>query len=322
MALRQVYPNVLALDDQRIATPNLAPGTRVYDEDLLTIDGVEWRTWNPMRSKLGSYIVKGGRNFPLNRDSKVVYLGAANGTTPSHVSDIVREGVLVAVAFSPRSFRDLMRVASARPNMLPILADAWRPELYERFVGKVDLLFQDIAQRQQAQIFAKNLNVFKPTMGILAVKARSVDVAANPRDVYEQVAAAVESLSEYRVIETVDLGPFEKDHAALVVVPGQGERKPRQAERRDERPQREDRPRFERRDDRPQQRFDRGDRPRGPPREGGGYGGKPRYGGGGGGGYGGGGGSGGGDRPKYDKRPYDKRDRPAGNNRPDRRGWR
>lgn len=309
MALRTVYPNVLALDDQRIATPNLAPGTRVYDEDLLTIDGVEWRTWNPMRSKLGSYIVKGGRNFPLQRDSKVVYLGAANGTTPSHVSDIVREGVLVAVEFSPRSFRDLMGVASQRPNMLPILADAWRPELYERFVGKVDLLFQDIAQRQQAQIFAKNLNVFRPTMGIIAVKARSVDVAANPREVYEGVAQAVESLTDYRVIETVDLGPFEKDHAALVLTPGTGERKPsRQAERREEReerPQREDRPRFERRDD----------RPRGPPREGGGYGGgygggKPRF-------------DRGGDRPpKFDKRPYDKRDRPAGNNRPDRRGWR
>ncbi|HWH09070.1 MAG TPA: fibrillarin-like rRNA/tRNA 2'-O-methyltransferase, partial [Candidatus Thermoplasmatota archaeon] len=247
-----MYPNVLALDDQRIATPNLAPGTRVYDEDLLTIDGVEWRTWNPMRSKLGSYIVKGGRNFPLQRDSKVVYLGAANGTTPSHVSDIVREGVLVAVEFSPRSFRDLMRVAADRPNMLPILADAWRPELYERFVGKVDLLFQDIAQRQQAQIFAKNLTVFRPSMGILAVKARSVDVAANPRDVYEQVAAAVESLTEYRVIETVDLGPFERDHAALVVVPGEGGRKPaRQQERREERPQREERPRFDR-GDRPQ----------------------------------------------------------------------
>ena len=318
MALRQVYPNVLALDDQRIATPNLAPGTRVYDEDLLTIDGVEWRTWNPMRSKLGSYIVKGGRNFPLQRDSKVVYLGAANGTTPSHVSDIVREGVLVAVEFSPRSFRDLMGVAANRPNMLPILADAWRPELYERFVGKVDLLFQDIAQRQQAQIFAKNLNVFKPTMGILAVKARSVDVAANPREVYDMVAQAVESLTDYRVIETVDLGPFEKDHAALVVTPGQGERRqpPRQDQREERRPQREDRPRFERRDD----------RPRGPPPGGGGYGGKPRFdrsGGGGSGGGGGGGGYGrGGDRPRFEKRPYEKRDRPAGNDRPDRRGWR
>lgn len=290
--MRQVTPNVLALDDQRIATPNLAPGMRVYDEDLLTIEGVEWRTWNPMRSKLGSYIVKGGRNFPLQRDSKVVYLGAANGTTPSHVSDIVREGVLVAVEFSPRSFRDLLNVAKHRPNMIPILADAWRPELYERYVGKVDLLFQDIAQRQQAAIFAKNLLVFKPAWGILAVKARSVDVAANPRDVYQAVADEVERVSGYDVIESVDLGPFEKDHAALVVRPGTGGPKRERAPRAE--PPREER-RFERprRDDRPQHR--------GPPP------GKPQF-----------------DRgpKKWDKRPYDKKERPAGNDRPDRRGWR
>ena len=214
---RVIAPNVVALDDERIATRNLAPGQRVYDEDLLTIDGQEFRSWNPMRSKLGSYLVKGGRNFPLREDSKVVYLGAANGTTPSHVSDIVREGVLVAVEFSPRSFRDLLNVAQSRPNMVPLLADAWRPELYERYIGKVDLVFQDIAQRQQAQIFAKNVNRFRPPWGILAIKARSVDVAANPRDVYQQVAQDVEALTGYEVVETVDLGPFEKDHAAIVL---------------------------------------------------------------------------------------------------------
>src|SRR5439155_1159038 len=175
---RMIAPNVVALDDERIATRSLAPGQRVYDEDLLTIDGAEFRSWNPMKSKLGSYIVKGGRNFPFTEKSHVLYLGAANGTTPSHVSDIVSDGLLVAVEFSPRSFRDLLRVAGPRPNVVPILADAWRPELYERYLGKVDLVFQDIAQRQQAQIFAKNVNRFRPPWGILAVKARSVNVAA------------------------------------------------------------------------------------------------------------------------------------------------
>jgi fibrillarin-like pre-rRNA processing protein len=221
---REIAPNVVALDDQRIATRSLAPGQRVYDEDLLTLGGQEFRTWDPTRSKLGSYLVKGGRNLSLEPGSRVLYLGAANGTTPSHVSDVVRDGILVAVEFSPRSFRDLLRVAGPRPNMVPVLADAWRPELYERYLGKVDLLFQDIAQRQQAQIFAKNVNRFRPATGILAIKARSVDVAADPRAVYSQVAADVERLTGYHVVETIDLGPFEKDHAAIVIKPGRGER--------------------------------------------------------------------------------------------------
>jgi fibrillarin-like pre-rRNA processing protein len=297
--MRRVAANVIALDDQRIATKNLAPGQRVYDEDLLTIDGAEWRTWDPTRSKLGAYLIKGGRHFPLDEKSRVVYLGAANGTTPSHVSDVVSQGLLVAVEFSPRSFRDLLRMSSPRQNVVPVLADAWRPELYERYVGRVDLLFQDIAQRQQAQIFVKNLERFRPPWGIISVKARSVNVAAHPRDVYDQVARDITELSGYEVVEVVDLGPFEKDHAAIVVRPaakGGAKPAPQQAERRDERPP----PREHRRDDRPPRRDDRppprkdwqNKGPRGPPREGG-----------------------------YEKRgpPREGGFKPG---RPDRRGWR
>lgn len=269
-------PNLVRFDDGRLLTKNLAPGQRVYDEELYTVSGEEHRTWNPMKSKLGSYLVKGGRHLDLREDSVVLYLGAANGTTPSHVSDIIQRGVMVAVEFSPRSFRDLLRVSEKRPNMVPVLADAWRPELYDRYIGKVDLLFQDIAQRQQGAIFAKNITRFKPKLAIIAVKARSVDVAANPRDVYQNVAEEVAQLTGYDVIEMVDLGPFEKDHAAIVLVPGSGkpkarvEREERREAPRDERPReggyqrREERGGYQRRDERP------GGFQRGPPRGGGG----------------------------------------------------
>lgn len=318
--------NLVRFDDGRMLTRNLAPGQRVYDEELHTVNGEEHRTWNPMKSKLGSYLVKGGRYLDLDRDSVVMYLGAANGTTPSHVSDIIDKGVLVAVEFSPRSFRDLLRVSDKRPNMVPVLADAWRPELYDRYVGKVDLLFQDIAQRQQGAIFAKNILRFKPKLAIIAVKARSVNVAANPRDVYEAVAEEVARLTGYDVVEVVDLGPFERDHAALVLKPGDGKPKREvKAERRDE-PRRDERPR----DDRPPRREFQD---RGAPRGGGGGGGwqdRPRGGGGGGGGGwqqrgpprgGGGGGGGWQDRPpkRFDRPP--REDRPPHSDRGDRRKW-
>lgn len=217
--MQEVFPNVVMMDDQRILTPNLAPGVKVYDEELHTLRGVEYRTWNPSKSKLGAFIVKGGRQMPLRANSRVLYLGAANGTTPSHVSDIVRDGVLYAVEFSPRSFRDLLTMSQDRPNIVPVLADAWRPELYERFMGKVDFLFQDIAQRQQAAIFAKNINRFRPAAAMLAIKARSVDVAKDPRDVYAEVAEELEANTQYDVVEMVELGPYERDHAAIVLRP-------------------------------------------------------------------------------------------------------
>jgi fibrillarin-like pre-rRNA processing protein len=276
--MREIAPGVVGFDDGRILTRNLVPGQRVYDEELHTVEGQEFRTWNPTRSKLGAYLMKGGQNFPLRADSRVLYLGAANGTTPSHVSDVVRDGLMVAVEFSPRSFRDLLRMSTPRGNVVPILADAWRPELYARYLGKVDFLFQDIAQRQQAAIFAKNVNRFKPASAMLAIKARSVDVAAHPRDVYDRVAAEVAELTGYEVIEMVDLGPYEKDHAAIVLRPGGAPGRKREAastaQRRDDRPAqetrggyRQERPGgFQRRDERPQggggfQRRD--DRPQG-----------------------------------------------------------
>ena len=319
--MREVVPGVVGFDDGRLLTRNLVPGQRVYDEELHTVEGEEYRTWNPMRSKLGSYILKGGRSFPLRADSRILYLGAANGTTPSHVSDIVRDGLLVAVEFSPRSFRDLMRMSGPRPNVVPILADAWRPELYERYLGRVDFLFQDIAQRQQSAIFAKNVNRFKPQWAMISVKARSVDVAAHPRDVYERVAIEVAEMTGYEVVETLDLGPYEKDHAAIVIRPGGGKKREAatRAEARDERPPRED-------------RGGGGFRPREDRGGGGGFGGYQRGGGGGGGfrpredrGGGGGfrpredrGGGGGGFRPRDDRGPggpprrFDRRDDEGG----------
>ena len=54
----------------------------------------------------------------------MLYLGAASGTTVSHVSDIVGPNDLVfAVEFSHRSGRDLVNVAKTRINIVPIIAD-------------------------------------------------------------------------------------------------------------------------------------------------------------------------------------------------------
>ncbi|MHB8606552.1 MAG: fibrillarin-like rRNA/tRNA 2'-O-methyltransferase [Thermoplasmatota archaeon] len=214
--MRMGFDNVGLLDDGRMITPNLAPGIKVYDEDLLRFDGREWRTWNPTRSKIGAYLLKGAQQFPIRRDTRVLYLGAANGTTPSHISDIVHDGVIWGVEFSPRSFRDLVRVASQRPNLVPLLYDAWRPEAFERFIDRVDVVFQDIAQREQGMIFLRNLERFAPEWGLLAVKARSVDVAKDPRAVYSEVQQIIEAGSSYRVVESVTLDPYEKDHACIL----------------------------------------------------------------------------------------------------------
>lgn len=64
----------------------------MYSTFLLLQEGaekIEYRVWNPFRSKLAAAIVGGVGNIYMPPGSKVLYLGAANGTTVSHVSDIV-----------------------------------------------------------------------------------------------------------------------------------------------------------------------------------------------------------------------------------------
>lgn len=220
--MRARFPGVVQLGDGRLATRNLVPGARVRDEDLVTVDGVEHRTWDPSRSKLAAYVLKGAEVLPVGPGARVLYLGAGNGTTPSYVSDIVgEEGRVVAVEFSPRALRDLLRVARDRPNLDPVLGDAWQPDGYARVAGHVDVVFQDVAQRDQAGIHLRNLERFRPGWGLLTIKSRSVDVAREPREVYEEVVQRVRKAG-WELVEVVELDPYETDHAVACFQRGGG----------------------------------------------------------------------------------------------------
>lgn len=50
---------------------------------------VEYRVWNPFRSKLAASILAGVDNIHIKPGCKLLYLGAASGTSVSHCSDLV-----------------------------------------------------------------------------------------------------------------------------------------------------------------------------------------------------------------------------------------
>lgn len=203
-------------DGERLYTRNSAPGKAVYGERLVTHDGVQYREWVPTRSKLAAYIRSGGRFFPFRPDSRVLYLGAASGTTASHVADIVTQGTVYCVEISPRSFRDLVPVCESRPNMVPFLADATKPSEYSFAFSSVDIVYQDIAQKGQAQIFLKNFGAFAARSGLLVIKSRSEDVTQDPSRTYEMSKRHLQA-GGLKVQEVVRLDPMEKDHAMIAV---------------------------------------------------------------------------------------------------------
>lgn len=201
-------------DDEQLATR----GPPVGDEPTAG----EWRAWEPTRSKLAAtYAV--GLDPGFAADDTVLYLGAANGTTVSHVADVA--GRTYAVEFAPRPVRDLLRVAADRPNLFPLLKDARQPETYGHVVERgVDCLIQDVATRGQAAVAVANSRFLKPDGRLIAaIKARSEDVAADPTDTF---AAARDRLSDaYEIRATRRLDGYHDAHLAVVAEPNESNRK-------------------------------------------------------------------------------------------------
>jgi fibrillarin-like pre-rRNA processing protein len=195
-----------------IFTRNNAPGHTVYGENLVKFQGAEFRQWEPRRSKLAAAILNGLRELPIKDDSCVLYLGAASGTTVSHVADIASNGKVYAIDIAPRVIRDLIFVAERRRNIFPMLFNANLPQEYASIVEPVDIIYQDIAAPNQADILMKNAEVFlKPkARALVAIKSRSIDVRKNPRQVFAEAEAKLSTL--FTVLQRIRLEPFERDH--------------------------------------------------------------------------------------------------------------
>lgn len=208
------------LDDgsSRLATVNLSPGTKIYDERLVEIRGTEYRLWDPYRSKLAGALIRGLKELPIVPESRVLYLGAASGTTASHVSDIVGPGGTVyCVEFSSRALRDLLVNCERRSNMVPILADATQLDQYRTVIELADVLYQDVAQPEQTGILLENAQVFlkKGGYAFLALKARSIDVTKEPREIFETEMKKLEK--ELEIVDSKLIDPYSQDHAMILL---------------------------------------------------------------------------------------------------------
>lgn len=202
-----------------LCTKSLNPGSSVYGEKLIKEGLEEYRIWSPRRSKLAAAIRKGLSEMPIQPGSKVLYLGAASGTTVSHCSDIVgKEGVIYAVEFSHRSARDLIQLSANRSNIIPIIEDARHPTRYASLVsGTIDVIYQDVAQPNQASILYENLRTYCSfgAWGLLAIKARSIDSTASLDRIYSKEITELDNRG-LQIVENIDLSPLEKDHRFIV----------------------------------------------------------------------------------------------------------
>jgi len=215
--------------EDALVTLNTTPGVAVYGEKRISVDGpatapgevapkVEYRVWNPFRSKLAAAVLGGVDNIWIKPGSKVLYIGAAAGTSVSHVADIVGpKGAVYAVEFSHRPGRDLLGVAKLRTNIIPIIEDARHPLKYRMLIGMVDTVFADVAQPDQARIVALNSHYFLRNGGhaVIAIKASCIDSTAAPEAVFRREVSKLQA-ENFKPLEQLTLEPYERDHAVVI----------------------------------------------------------------------------------------------------------
>lgn len=195
-------------------TKNLNPGKSVYGEKLFLDNNIEYREWSHKKSKLASGFLSGIRIPILGKGTKVLYLGASSGTTVSHVSDIVGDnGVIYAIEFSARPMRDLLHLSRQRDNIVPILADARYPEEYSHLVEGVDLVYCDVAQPNQSELFTNNcLSYLKPNgLAYIAVKTRSISQKGDAKSIFEKEQKKLEN-SGFKTIKTANISKYHLEH--------------------------------------------------------------------------------------------------------------
>ena len=149
--MKKIFDTILRKGNN-IYTQNLTPHIRVYGEKLIDVHGFQYRKWDPTRSKLAAAILNGLKIFPIKPGSVILYLGISAGTTASHVSDIIgKSGLIYGIEFAERMMRELIKVVKERKNIMPIMADARKPEEYP-YVEQVDLVYVDVSQPDETEI--------------------------------------------------------------------------------------------------------------------------------------------------------------------------
>lgn len=211
--------NGIYLAGNKTATTNMMAGRRVYGEELVEEGGKEYRIWDCYRSKPAAAIRRGLKVFPIEAGMKILYLGVASGTTASHFSDVIgKEGVIYGVDISNRVLRELLPLAEARGNIIPVLADARRPETYESVIlEKVDIVYEDVASPDQIKILIRNAEKFLKPNGwaMIAIKSQSIDVTKDPHAIYAECLKELEG--HFKIEDKVELDPYEKFHLFVVM---------------------------------------------------------------------------------------------------------
>ena len=201
-------------DRTELWTETEAAPPSVYGERWTERDGRTLRAFDPTRSKLAAGLVRGWEGPLPEPGERWLYLGAASGTTASHVADLVGpEGAVYALERSLRPFARLLALAERWPSLLPVLADARNLVSYLALVPPVDGLYADVAQPDQIEIVLANAREFLTGPNAAVVVALKTASMGRDAPASGHLHRAEASLHDPLDLDpAVRLDPFHRGH--------------------------------------------------------------------------------------------------------------
>jgi len=169
-----------------------------------------WDVWNPYHSKLSAYLMAGGKNWPFKKNSKILYLGSAEGNTIRYLSEICLINNITAVEISAVAMAELLVLAKKKENIIPCLNDAHFPEKYRIQANNPEIIYQDIAQNDQVDIFIRNCNYFKPKCAFLMLKTQSI--SGKNKTIFENTEKELNKI--FKNVEIININKWAKGHSA------------------------------------------------------------------------------------------------------------
>ena len=189
-----------------------------YGEKVIKQRDLYLREWSPNNSKIAAAMKK-GFNLKLKDNSNVLYVGCSSGTTLSHIADLVTKGDIVANDVSMESMVGLLSLLKIKKNIIPILSDfRVLPENTGLNKEKFDFVFQDVSQKDQADVFIELVKKFlnKGGQAAISLKTRSIDSSKSPKQVLVKESEKIRKAG-LKILKTIDLEPFEKEHYFLEI---------------------------------------------------------------------------------------------------------
>ena len=208
-------------------TRNAVKGISVRGEKRKRDGRIEWRRWDPTRSKVAAAILRtrGEPSYLLpTPGSTCLYLGASSGGTVSHIHDFVcgadnhHGGQLVAVEISPRMVRDLVKLSDSRPGLVPVLGDARKPEQVAPFIWEMACwIHQDLSIADQAETFVKMATSFLAPDGIGLLSLKAARERSSEGDDNSRFQKAEQILRDSDLVfeERMDLRGLEEQHVVF-----------------------------------------------------------------------------------------------------------